>query len=352
MGMIQVFMPPQPLPPFGDVLVVTFSSIAIYNGLETYFWIFHVFKEPRGLYFWSMQTATLGILMHTIFQLTSTYDRMAPMPSSVITVLGYYLMTVSPLFVLYSRLHIISLNFRKIRWIFYFIVGISSVLFVPAITITVGAVYGVPGFIKALPIYLGIQITAFTVTEIVLSGIFVWTSFQSLQPIIAVKGKQGRNFLKSMVVIYIMVVILLLSLLVFLVFEYLHFYFISITFNPFVCSLKLKLEFTIITLLQQFMHSSPQGWTDLMPLETSHKSFSSSGHRSTMKQRSPSDTSDSNAYPPDFEIGRGHGNGFDQYAIEQERAYQQAALRGSVVQLPSPPKIRSWEDMYLGPERI
>lgn len=338
MGMVQVFMPPTPLPKYGEVVVVTFSSIAIYNCLEIYLWAFYAFKRRQGLYFWSLQAATLGILMHTIFQLTSTYNRIPPMPSSMLTVLGYYLMSVSPLFVLYSRLHIISLDSRKIRWIFFLIIGISSMLIVPSIIITVGAVCDVPGFVRALHIYLGIQITGFAVTEMVLSGLFVWTAFYNLHPIAAMKGEQGRSFLTHLITIYIAIVILLLSLLVFLVFEYLDYYFISITLNPFVCSVKLKFEFTIITLLQELMHSSPNSWSDLMPLEASHGSFST-GCRSTMKQRTPSDTS-------------AHGHGFDQYAIEQEQIYQQAALRGSIVQLPSPPKIRSWEQMYLGPERF
>lgn len=362
--MLQVFMPPTPLPSYADLLIVAFSSIAIYNALEIYIWIWHMFKKQKGLYYWSMHTAVMGILVHTVFQVTSTYNKVPPMPSSLFTILGYYMMSVSPLFVLYSRLHIMSLNFRRIRWIFFFIVGISCVLIVPSLIITVCAVCNVPGFLKALHVYLGLQIACFTLTELALSSFFIWTAYHTLQPILAVKGKQGRKFITSIFVIYLFVVVLLISLLVFLIFEYLRYYFISITLNPFVCSVKLKFEFTIITLLQEFMHLSPTGaggWSDVMPLENSHNSFSSYGNMSTMKQRSPSDSSGHREYVPDLESQHAAGlgykrasdaNGFDQYAIEEEQIYQQAALQGSVVQLPSPSKVRPWEQMYLGPERI
>lgn len=373
MRMIQVFMPPTPLPDYGDVLVAAFSSVAIYNALEVYIWIWHMFKKKKGMYYWSMHSAALGIIIHTIFQVTSTYNKIPALPSTLFTILGYYMMNVSPLFVLYSRLHIMSLNFRRIRWIFFTIVGISSALIVPSIIITICAVCNVPGFLAALHIYLGIQIASFTITELFLSGFFIWTSYQSLQPILAVKGKQGRKFMISIFVVYLIIVVLLISLLGFLVLEYLRYYFISITLNPFICSVKLKFEFTIITLLQEFMHSSPtdaSGWSEVMPLEASHNSFSSYGNTSTMKQRSPSDSSAHHEYvsgfkhthAPDYHNASGlgysrkldleHGDGFDQYAIEEERIYQQAALEGSVVQLPSPSKIKSWEQMYLGPERI
>ncbi|KAJ6016567.1 hypothetical protein N7540_011158 [Penicillium herquei] len=41
-------------------------SIGAYNALETAFVTFDKFKHRRSLYFWSMQVASLGILVHAL----------------------------------------------------------------------------------------------------------------------------------------------------------------------------------------------------------------------------------------------------------------------------------------------
>jgi hypothetical protein len=48
------------------IQIVSMFSIGAYNALETGIVTFDTFKRYRGLYFWSMQFASWGILVHAI----------------------------------------------------------------------------------------------------------------------------------------------------------------------------------------------------------------------------------------------------------------------------------------------
>lgn len=48
------------------MVMVAFSTIALYNVLELNVIIFTTFKRRKGLYFWSFVVATWGIVPHTV----------------------------------------------------------------------------------------------------------------------------------------------------------------------------------------------------------------------------------------------------------------------------------------------
>ena len=81
----------------GLCLMVAFFAVAGYNALEIFFSIFEIFKRRRGLYFWSMLAATLGIPLNVTFSITSIFTLIPVIPSVIGYLLGYYLMSVFPL---------------------------------------------------------------------------------------------------------------------------------------------------------------------------------------------------------------------------------------------------------------
>lgn len=48
------------------VLTIVCAALAVYNALELALLIFTTFKAYHGLYFWSMVTATMGIIPYVM----------------------------------------------------------------------------------------------------------------------------------------------------------------------------------------------------------------------------------------------------------------------------------------------
>jgi hypothetical protein len=148
--------------------MAAFLAIALYNMVEVTFLIFAVFKQRRGLYFWSMLVATMGIGPHAIgfilkfFQVTKL-----DLLSSAIVGLGWVTMVPGQSVVLYSRLHLVVPDNRRIRWVLYVIIFTTIVLGVPLFTLAMGANSKhserfLPGFI----IYDKVQLVVISVQEV------------------------------------------------------------------------------------------------------------------------------------------------------------------------------------------
>lgn len=142
-----------------------FLAIGMYNMVEILFLIFAVFKQRRGLYFWSMLIAAGGIAPHAIgfilkfFQVTKL-----DLLSSAIIGVGWVTMCPGQSLVLYSRLHLVVADARKIRWVLYMIIFTTIALGVPLFTFAMGA--NSKDSLKFLPgfeIYDKVQIVAISV---------------------------------------------------------------------------------------------------------------------------------------------------------------------------------------------
>lgn len=256
MGIDRVLLRPTDISHTDLALMVAFFSIACYNVLEIFVWIFDTFKHPRSLYFWSMQTGSWGIIIYTIFLITGTFGYISKIPAGVCIMIGYYSMLISPLFVLYSRLHLVVTDARKIRWVLYLIVTMSCILVVLATILFFGALQDLPHFAGSVSPCSTAILTCFCVVELFLSGVYIVEAFRGLKPVFAVKGREGRKMLVHLIIVYICVIILIGTLLAL---DYAHFNFVLMSYNPFVYSIKLKLEFGILTRLVNLIQSSQCG---------------------------------------------------------------------------------------------
>ena len=53
------------------IIVVTCTTISIYNALELSLLIFATFKDRYGLYFWSLTIATIGMYLNVHYALSA-----------------------------------------------------------------------------------------------------------------------------------------------------------------------------------------------------------------------------------------------------------------------------------------
>jgi hypothetical protein len=113
-----------------------FAGIAWYVCIELNVRIFMVFKRYRGLYFWSMLLSSWGAFFTPIFALLKFFQVVKNVYiSSSFILTCWCLMVTGQSLVLYSRLHLVVSDTRKIRWVLYMIIFDALVLHVPIIVL-------------------------------------------------------------------------------------------------------------------------------------------------------------------------------------------------------------------------
>ncbi|KAJ5626384.1 hypothetical protein N7510_002693 [Penicillium lagena] len=233
--------------------IVSMFSIGAYNALETGIVTFDVFKHYRGLYFWSMQVASWGILVHAIPAMTRFVSQAPNLPMSILFMIGWYAMVTGQAVVLYSRLHLVVSDMSKVRWVLWMIITNFFILHVPTTVLFFGLNYGGARFARPAAIYERIQVTGFCVQDLVICGIYIHEAGRALKPIIKVRGREGRKVIIHLLWVNILVVFLNILLLLT---EY-KLHYIQVSFKTVVYSIKLKLEFAVLNRLRSLTRTNP-----------------------------------------------------------------------------------------------
>ena len=228
--------------------MVAFMTISLYNVIDLNVIIFTTFKRRTGLYFWSFLVATWGIAPHTIgfillfFGLTSTNY----LPCTLVA-FGWVAMVTGQSVVLYSRLHLITRNAWRIRWVLYMIVFDAVFFQTPDIILAYGATSPNPKpFVGAFSIIDKIQIAVFFVQESIISALYIYETIRLLGPGGEIKRKPLRRLLAHLILVNVLVLILDITLLGI---QYSGYYEIQTTFKAAAYSLKLKIEFSVLNRL-------------------------------------------------------------------------------------------------------
>ncbi|KAF5002724.1 hypothetical protein FGRMN_120 [Fusarium graminum] len=229
-------------------VIAVFISIAFYNVLELNAYIFSNFKKRSGLYFWSFVIATWGIAFngtgYLIMHLTLSAQRYV---YSTLILIGWCTMISGQSVVLYSRLHIVMHNQRRLRMVLIMIIFNAIWLHLPIIILVYGTGSSNPEpFQKPYEVFEKIQLSVFFVQEIIISGLYVWETTKHLRLEKSVGNTKTKIVLNHLIVVNILVVILDVSILAL---EFANLFDIQTAWKPLVYSVKLKLEFSILNRL-------------------------------------------------------------------------------------------------------
>lgn len=233
--------------------MVSMFAIGAYNALEVGIKTFDCFKHYRGLYFWSMQVASWGILLHAIPAEIRFVSQAPNLPMTIPFILGWWAMVTGQAVVLYSRLHLVVSDASHVRWVLWMIVISFFVLSVPMTVLFFEVNFGNARFARAAAIYDRIQLTGFCVQDFVICAIYIREALRALQPVIEVRGREGRKVIIHLLVVNVIVVIMNVLLLVT---EY-KMHFIQVSFKTVVYSIKLKLEFAVLNRLRLLTRTEP-----------------------------------------------------------------------------------------------
>lgn len=237
-------------------VITAFISLALYNVLELIIIIFTKFKKRRGLYFWSMLVATVGISFNAVGYLLKFLHPNVGIASRLtyvsLVLVGWSSMVTGQSVVLYSRLHLLLHNRRKLRFILGMIIFDAIVCHVPISVLfySVNSDNGAP-FVTPYSIYEKVQLSIFFIQELIISSIYIHESWRFLQARHLAfepnnKNIDGRKIMYWLITINIIIMMLDISILVL---EFSGFYDLQTSWKALVYSVKLKLEFSILNKL-------------------------------------------------------------------------------------------------------
>jgi hypothetical protein len=228
--------------------MVAFSAVALYNVFELYVIIFATFKRRRGLYFWSFIVATFGIAPHTVGFILKFFGVTVWWAPLILISIGWVAMVSGQSLVLYSRLHLVAGNGKRIRWVLYMIIFDAIVLSIPDIILAflTNRPDAPPSVVNAFSIFDKIQVGAFFIQESIISGLYIYETVRLLGP----SGEINRNPLRKLLAHLILVNILIFVFdATLLGTEYSGNWEIQTTYKPAIYSIKLKIEFSVLNRL-------------------------------------------------------------------------------------------------------
>lgn len=177
------------------------------------------------------------------------FDADGRLAGLIINNLGWIVMVVGQSVVLYSRLGILLGNpHSRLLTFTKWLIAFDAIAFYSLATVVVFGMHysSDPGFRNAYKYEERIQMTGFCLQEFFISGVYIW---KSLEIIKAGEKRQAHRLLWQLFIINVVIVALDVALLVV---EYINLSWVEISFKGLAYSVKLKLEFAILSKLVEF----------------------------------------------------------------------------------------------------
>lgn len=235
------------------VCIAFFLSAAMYNVIELVVLIFATFQRFRGLYFWSLVASGLGIIPYSIGFLTKYFNILtgpARWASVFLLTIGWWPMITGQAIVLWSRLHLVVYGergdriLRRTKWM---IIVNAICLHIPTTILTWGSNANIPTFIDGYNIMEKLQMCGFFIQEVILSSIYIVETIKILRTSIQQKTKR---IMYQLVAINVLIIIMDLGLLGLVAASL---YILETIFKALLYSIKLKLEFAVLSKLVRFV---------------------------------------------------------------------------------------------------
>ena len=233
-----------------SVTITISNALALYNALELLLLIFTTFRRHRGLYFWSLVVATVGVFPYCIGFMIGYYRLTSQIASGVLSSVGWPMLITGQSFVLYSRLGVVlgPCNERVLKAVKWMII-IDGIVFHTSTTVVMFGAYNAHpnhAFAQAYKYIEKVQMTGFTIQEFILSGLYVWRTLDILKTSSDDWSRRGKRIMRELFIINILIIFMDIALLVV---EFQDRHTIEQAIKEVVYSVKLKLEFAILSKL-------------------------------------------------------------------------------------------------------
>ncbi|KAJ5638635.1 hypothetical protein N7528_001025 [Penicillium herquei] len=242
-----------------------FLGLALYNSIELLVLIFASFRRYRGLYFWSLLLATvLGVIPQSVSFILKYYD-IGPLWFSItLSTIGWYFMVTGQALVLFSRLNIVVQDLTISHRVLAMIIVDAIVLHVPTTVLTYGSNFvRTSVWVSAYKVMERIELTGFSLQEFIISGLYIYKAVKILRmsPASTQGHNPNRKIMYQLLAINALIIVMDVILLVL---QYMNYFVIQTTLKSTVYSIKLKLEFGVLSRLV-FMVQSHRYWPSDTP---------------------------------------------------------------------------------------
>ncbi|KAH6886818.1 hypothetical protein B0T10DRAFT_563054 [Thelonectria olida] len=229
------------------IVVLVFLAISYYNVIELNFIIWGTFRRYSGLYFWTFVVATWGIPFYCSGFLIKYFGSPSlGYLSCTLIVAGWVCMVSGQSMVLWSRLHLILRNRKRLRLILWMIIVDGIICHGAIIPMVYGSFSSRPEiWHKPYSVMEKIQVTIFFLQEMILSSFYIIQTVRLIK-LDLVNGQSNRRLMNHLVFVNILIMVLDVTILGL---EYANQYEYQTAYKAFVYSTKLKLEFSILNRL-------------------------------------------------------------------------------------------------------
>jgi len=274
------------------MVIAAFCGIAWVNTIELQFRIWLRFKRYKGLYFWSLVFSSLGCAFHALGFLFLDF-LIIKQPNAVGLIIGvsWWCMVTGQALVLYSRLHLVVRDKRKVRWVLIMIMTNFCVLHLPIMVVSqaVGTCevlcvclvmltrysqgYSFPypnRWLDVYNVYEKVQMVCFTVQETIISGLYLYEARKILRPSEAFRRDKTNDVVKHLIWVNLFIIFLDAALLTT---EFNNLFDIQTVFKAAIYSVKLRFEFVVLNQLVDIVG----GGTSAMPRSDTYASGAQKG---------------------------------------------------------------------------
>ncbi|KAF7616369.1 hypothetical protein F9C07_9309 [Aspergillus flavus] len=256
-------------------IITVFATIAWYNAVELVIICLTTFKRYRGCYFWSLLIASFGLIPLVLGWLFFIfYFGLTRWVSASIIIPSWYCVVAGHSLVLWSRLHLIMQAPKVLRALLILIIVDSVLLFIPPTVMFYGILIHDEGFrtsarfAAAYNVMERIQLVGFCLQELLISGIYIFetTKLLRLRP-----DPVHSRILIRLVVINVVVMILDVAVVAV---QFAGYIAIQMMFKPVAYSIKLKLEYAVLSQLIQISKGPNSDPEQLCSCSQEHNSTS------------------------------------------------------------------------------
>ncbi|OKL56109.1 hypothetical protein UA08_08686 [Talaromyces atroroseus] len=241
-------------------LVAAFTALPLWMTIELTVSVLYVFRRWSGLYFWSVLVTTWSISVHAIgFLLSYCVPSCNQIASSVLAEVGWVGMVSGFAVVLYSRLNLISFvmqNRHILRLALGMIITDAMLFHIPALVIFIigtssGAMF--EKYVTCMNILERIQIVAFSVQELIISGLYIYGTFKMERDSFNSRIRKTIRLLITVQIAVILCDALLITL------DFAGYYILKSFIHSFVYAFKLQMEFVILNEFKQLVTQASSG---------------------------------------------------------------------------------------------
>ena len=219
------------------------TGLTLYNAIEILLLIFTTFKKWSGLYFWAFLVTCAASCIYAIGFALQYFVEEKRFAGDILNNIGWIVTVTGHSIVLYSRLHLVLQNQRILRFVLWMIIIDAFVFYIPTTTTHYVSLHGTPAQTLAAGIIEKIQMTGFCIQEFILSGLYIHEVLKSLK---IISSSRTRRTMWQLFSINIVIILLDIALLIM---EYLNLRTIEVAFKGFTYSMKLKMEFAVLSKL-------------------------------------------------------------------------------------------------------